>query len=418
MRFELLPLFVAASTVTAKVSYDGAKAIRIPVGEDVTPLMDIISKLELPTWKGVQNGVPQANSLVDLVVPAEKVDEFNTLVADINHEVMHEDLGASIAAETATVSAFQAGVVDLSWYNAYHAYADHVQYLKDLQALYPKNSEIVVAGDSGNGNPITGIHFYGNAGKGKPAVVIHGTVHAREWITTLTVEYLAYNLLSNYSTNTEYKSIVDKYDFFIFPVVNPDGFLYTQTNDRLWRKNRQSVSTSTCLGRDINRNWPFQWSFPGGSSTNPCAQDYRGVTAGDSPENKVLVAQINALQKSQGVQLFIDVHSYSQLFMTPYGYSCDALSAKNDVYQSLAKGTSAAITAVYGTKYVYGPICSTIYQATGTSVDYVSDVTQANFSFTIELRDTGANGFVLPPSQILPTSLETFEGFKYLLKNI
>lgn len=201
MRFELLPLFVAASTVTAKVSYDGAKAIRIPVGEDVTPLMDIISKLELPTWKGVQNGVPQANSLVDLVVPAEKVDEFNTLVADINHEVMHEDLGASIAAETATVSAFQgqhepfpivtlltvflAGVVDLSWYNAYHAYADHVQYLKDLQALYPKNSEIVVAGDSGNGNPITGIHFYGNAGKGKPAVVIHGTVHAREWITTL-----------------------------------------------------------------------------------------------------------------------------------------------------------------------------------------------------------------------------------------
>jgi hypothetical protein len=44
----------------------------------------------------------------------------------------------------------------------------------------------VVAGNSNAGTPITGIHFYGSTGGGKmPAIVIHGTVHAREWITTL-----------------------------------------------------------------------------------------------------------------------------------------------------------------------------------------------------------------------------------------
>ena len=54
------------------------------------------------------------------------------------------------------------------------------------------------------------------------------------------------------------------------------GFVYSQTNDRLWRKNRQSTSGSSCLGHDINRNWNYQWATPGGASTDPCAQDFKG----------------------------------------------------------------------------------------------------------------------------------------------
>ena len=36
-------------------------------------------------------------------------------------------------------------------------------------------------------------------------------------------EYFAFNLLTNYASNTEIRGFVDKYDFYIFPVVNPDG---------------------------------------------------------------------------------------------------------------------------------------------------------------------------------------------------
>lgn len=94
------------TSATAKVSYDGAKAMRISVGEDVTPLLSIIEKLELPTWKGLKGGIPVANSHVDLVVPADKVVEFQELTKRMTTEVMHEDLGASIAAEgVASVSA-------------------------------------------------------------------------------------------------------------------------------------------------------------------------------------------------------------------------------------------------------------------------------------------------------------------------
>ncbi len=102
LSLSILTLNIAA--LAAKVSYDGAKALRIPVGEDVTPLMEVIRKLSLPVWKGAANGVPVPNSHVDLVVPARKVDEFNKMTANMDIEVMHEDLGLAIAAEGELIS--------------------------------------------------------------------------------------------------------------------------------------------------------------------------------------------------------------------------------------------------------------------------------------------------------------------------
>jgi len=42
----------------------------------------------------------------------------------------------------------------------------------------------------------------------------------------MVTEFFAKRLLTNYNTGyegTEVKSFVDKYDFHIFPIVNPDG---------------------------------------------------------------------------------------------------------------------------------------------------------------------------------------------------
>lgn len=78
------------------------------------------------------------------------------------------------------------GSANVSWFNSYHPYADHIQFLNDLKNTYPSNSEVITIGNSLQGRPITGIHFYGTGLKNaKPAVVLHGTVHAREWITTM-----------------------------------------------------------------------------------------------------------------------------------------------------------------------------------------------------------------------------------------
>ena len=238
------------------------------------------------------------------------------------------------------------------------------------------------------------------------------------------------------ATDAATKAYKDKYDFYIIPIVNPDGFSYSQTNDRLWRKNRQTTSSSSCVGRDINRNWPNKWDLSGGASTSPCAQDYKGQAAGDGVETKILKAHLDSIAAGKGVQLYMDIHSYSQLWMyrkskhshlTPYthanpppayGYTCSGTIPEAATYKRLADGAVAAVKAAHGLTYETGPICSTIYAVTGDSVDYAYEVAKAKFSMTVELRDTGNYGFVLPPAQIKPASEELWAGLAYLLTNM
>jgi murein tripeptide amidase MpaA len=104
--------------------------------------------------------------------------------------------------------------------------------------------------------------------------------------------------------------------------------------------------------------------------------------------------------------------------MTAYGYSCTAVAKNNNELQSLASGAVAAIRSVHGTSFQAGPICSTIYKATGTSVDYSHDVVGSQYTFTAELRDTGNYGFVLPANQILPSGEEAYAAVRYLLQNM
>lgn len=92
---------VATAVVAEKVSYDGAQALRVSVGKDAVKLNNIIESLDLPTWKGIAKGtgLPVEGGHVDLVVPANKAKQFKSMSKDFKVEVMHEDLGASIAAE-------------------------------------------------------------------------------------------------------------------------------------------------------------------------------------------------------------------------------------------------------------------------------------------------------------------------------
>ena len=75
------------------------------------------------------------------------------------------------------------GLPDVSFFDSYHVFEEHLDFLDDLQSSFIRNSETFVAGDSLEGRPIKGIHLWGKDGPGKPAIIWHGTVHAREWIS-------------------------------------------------------------------------------------------------------------------------------------------------------------------------------------------------------------------------------------------
>ncbi|KAF2014615.1 hypothetical protein BU24DRAFT_463389 [Aaosphaeria arxii CBS 175.79] len=420
-----LSLVSAISLNTRSEDYDGYQVYRVNVGSNGEKLHEVIEKLSLQTWKGRA----LTSSVVDVVVPPSVLAEFKKSTEGIETALMHENLGASIAAESevaAAPAAFAAADNDfstlaapnLTWFNSYHPIADHTQWLKDLAAAYPANSEVFSAGKSLEGRDINGIHIWGSGGKGsQKGVVFHSTVHAREWITNMVNEYAAYQLLT--STDPTVQAFKNKYDFYILPIVNPDGFAYTQTTNRLWRKNRQSTPSASCVGRDINRNWPHSsWPQREGASTAPCDEDYKGPSAGDGVETKVLKAHLDSIAAGKGVQLYMDIHSYSQLWMYPYGYTCSGAVPNAAKYKSLTDGAVAAVKAVHGTTFTSGPICNTIYQVSGDSVDYALENAKATYSMTVELRDTGRNGFVLPAAQILPSGEEMWAGLSYLIKNM
>ncbi|KAF9937764.1 hypothetical protein BGZ75_006190 [Mortierella antarctica] len=293
---------------------------------------------------------------------------------------------------------------DDTWYQGYHTYADHQAWLKEKITQNSGKASGFSAGKTFQGREQAGIKI----GSGPNHIVFHGTQHAREWIGTMVVEYLIEQLLKG--TDSRVAGYLSKYTFHIIPIMNPDGFVITQTKDRMHRKNAQS--NGGCLGTDTNRNWGYKWNT-GGSSTNPCAQDYMGPSAFSSPEAKNIADYLKSLPK---VVSYIDFHSYSQLWMTPWGYSGTRPSTYNYM-NGLALKAAAALKAVHGTSFVTGDIYNTIYPASGSSVDYALSI-GVGAPFAVELRDKGTYGFSLPANQILPSGRETWAALAAILDNL
>ena len=77
-------------------------------------------------------------------------------------------------------------------------------------------------------------------------------------------------------------------------LLNPDGYEYSRSTDRMWRKNRRKNENSKCVGVDLNRI--FDKGFGENSSDDPCQEDYRGPEAFSEPEARALRDYVLKLQ--------------------------------------------------------------------------------------------------------------------------
>lgn len=105
-----------------------------------------------------------------------------------------------------------------------------------------------------------------------------------------------------------YDCILDRFDWYFIPMMNPDGYEYSHAVDRMWRKTRRNYTqtetkrsnianqnslteeqpiNNDCLGADINRNFEFHWR-KGGSSNNVCSSAYAGDKPFSEPEARAL----------------------------------------------------------------------------------------------------------------------------------
>lgn len=177
-------LAVAASIAVPKsdfISYDGYKVFRVKTRGQLESMREKLSSFSYEEWGGKEL------THLDVAIPPEELAAFESLGLDSH--CMHQDLGASIKQESAQQTVWKRQINDMSWFDSYHPYADHQQYFEDLHAAFPDNSEMVSTGTSYEGRDMFGIHMWGADGPGKPAVLWHGQVHAREWITSMVSTY-------------------------------------------------------------------------------------------------------------------------------------------------------------------------------------------------------------------------------------
>lgn len=237
-------------------------------------------------------------------------------------------------------------------------------------------------------------------------------IHAREWISGSTCQYIAQELVAGYSVgDANIKNMLDNNEVIMIPVVNPDGYAHTWSKDRLWRKNRHPFRFGT--GVDLNRNFAEEHWCKVGASNVPFADTYCGPAAGSEPETKAIMAYY---QKYAGrVAAAIDVHSFSQLILRPSGYS-EEPSVNEDVLLTASELMADAIESTHGKSYA-SLRSSQLYPTTGSATDYFYSLPNQPFrpySIALELRPGPKNalqGFLLDPAEIKPCVEEIMAGF-------
>ncbi|KAF5018999.1 hypothetical protein F66182_9017 [Fusarium sp. NRRL 66182] len=108
---------------------------------------------------------------------------------------------------------------------------------------------------------------------------------------------------------------------------------------------------------------------------------------------------------------------YGQYILSPFGYKETLYAPELGKWTKASALVSEAIrdSSEDRTTFTFGPSGAVLYVTTGAAPDHVYSVGEADFSYTIELRDNGQYGFVLPPEQIRPNVVEQWAGQKVLL---
>ena len=182
--------------------------------------------------------------------------------------------------------------------------------------------------------------------------------------------------------------------------MNPDGYHYSRTVDRLWRKNRAHVD-GACYGVDLNRNHDYNWAKRKGASTDPCSDVYAGVMVGDQLET---IAKRDFLaDKWNQIQMYLSIHSAADAIFVPPGDLDDEIN-NDDLFKFASRlkraiGQNRVTSGRYKGFKVQPDIvdASDLGETTGTGDDWALKM-NVTFAFTVEL----------PPKEILPGETSIF----------
>ena len=323
--------------------------------------------------------------------------------------------------EDLTKSSMNTTTVGANFHDSYHPLNEIYTQLEHYLTL---GAQKLTIGASEQGHPIAGVKF-GNM-KSRNIVYLQCGIHAREWISPAACMFYLEKMLKG-KDSEPMKSILSDLQVYIVPVLNTDGYLYTWSTNRMWRKNRKNNGDGS-FGVDLNRNWADHWGLCG-SSSNPSSDTYRG-TGPFSESESAAIRDLFAKLKFDGyhIQAGVDFHAYGQLILRPYGWTlptkaCPGASSppcvppNEEFMRGLGSDMQSAIRETSGLTYS-NEHAAELYCAAGGADDWLAISTVQANGFCLELRDTGRYGFVLPANQIIPTGEEVYQAMVSFLQTV
>ncbi|XP_001371211.1 mast cell carboxypeptidase A [Monodelphis domestica] len=411
----LLTLIVPTLASPNTLRFDREKVLRVRLQDEkqVSIFKDLADTVLLDFWhpSSIHDVVPKME--VDFHVGQDQFQHVQSVLDKnkMQYEVLIYDLQEEIEKQF-DVKDDSPGRHSYSKYNEWSKIAAWTQRMTEKSPELISRLEI---GRTGENNPMYVLKVGKKSGKNR-AIFMDCGIHAREWISPAFCQWFVYQATKTYGKNKIMTKLLDRMNFYVLPVFNVDGYIWTWTKDRLWRKNRAKTSNSKCIGVDLNRNFDASWDSKLGSN-NPCSEIYRGKAPESEKETKAVVDFIR--KNRHEIEAYLSFHAYSQMLLFPYGYT-EARVPNDDELSKISRLATEALATRYQTQYVYGPIATTIYPTYGSSIDWAYDFGITR-SFAFELRDKGRYGFLLPESQIKQTCKETMFAVKaiakYILKN-
>ncbi|XP_034835294.2 uncharacterized protein [Maniola hyperantus] len=293
----------------------------------------------------------------------------------------------------------------------YHSFQAIQEYIENMSKRHPDLVTLQNLGTSYQGRRMKLVKISSDPDAGNPIIFIDAGIHAREWVAPAMAVYLVHRLVNDPEARQE----LDGVDWYILPVVNPDGYEYTRTSraHRLWRKTRSKNNLLNCFGVDGNRNYGFKWAVSGVSS-NPCDTE---TYAGPKPFSEVETQMVRniMMENSKRLKLYVSLHSYGQYLVYPWGYTGDFLPKEWKKLDNLARSVSDAVQKAGGKPFRVLS-AGKWYPAAGGSDDFAYGVIGVPYSYTMELTD--GYEFIYPERLLRIVLPQFYEGFRTFAEQI
>lgn len=317
--------------------------------------------------------------------------------------------GYTWVSEQAELEALLAAEQSRRAVDGYFTFAEYVAAMNNWATNYPSIVSLSSIGTSIEGRPIWMLKISDNVAvdEDEPKVLLISLQHAREWLSGMTVHGVANHLITQYSIDPRVTSLVNDMEIYVLLVANPDGYVYTHTTDRTWRKNRRFLG-GTNYGVDLNRNFPVQFSSGSQSS---------GTYGGTAPFSEPETVALDDFLKSRMISGILNYHTYGTRVMHLWAHKYE-LPPHADLMGDVVYDMAQAIETVHGQTFRNGSWAVALdYLGNGVTDDYTESMLGIP-TLTLELRPPSEDGAAFYPTgaAIAPSVDEHIEGALFFLE--